>query len=100
MSRTTLTDKKLFVTPFFNFIFGNSLHVIANPFFLEISRQTFFGKSFLDIYFCPFLKSPIYFGQTFFIVLFLRFCAKKINKKRTNFIIKTRQKQLNRSDID
>ena len=65
MSRNAQTAKKMFVTPFFIFIFGNSLHIKAKSFFLEICGQPFFYKSFLDIYFCPFLKSPEYFGQLF-----------------------------------
>jgi hypothetical protein len=60
------TQEKMFVWSFFTFYFGNSLHFIAKSFFLEICGHPFFYKSFLDIYFCPFLKSREYFGQLFF----------------------------------
>ena len=54
MSRNAWTDKKMFVTPLFNFIFEISLHVIANSLFLKKqgpSNNSFqgFGHLFLSV---------------------------------------------------
>jgi len=54
MSRNAWTDKKMFVWSIFNFIFGISLHVIANSLFSKkqcSSNNSFlgFGHLFLSI---------------------------------------------------